>query len=271
MSNLQSSNEETPVAVKPWVIITGSSSGIGKAAALYLSARGFGVVVSSEQRELNREVRDEIVAAGGLAEVVDLDLLNPDDVDSFFERVQAKVGFCEVLVNNAGIGLHKTLEESTDAEFRRVFEINFFALSNLCRQAISYMKQEGRGHIINVSSASARRSLAHMSCYGATKGAVHCFSQALRLELAPLGIAVTEILPISVRTEFFDRAGYKPKGLVQTPDTIAALIERAIRTKEAELCSSQLTRLGFVFDVIAPNLAAKLVEWQQRWANRKGQ
>ena len=253
---------------KVWVAITGSSSGIGKSAAFYLARKGFAIVIASEQKEANRQVCAEIVSEGGTAEVVDLDLLSPESVDSFFERVTAKVGFCEVLVNNAGIGLHKKLEESTDAEFRRVFEVNFFALSNLCRQAVLTMKQQGRGHIINISSASARRSLAHMSCYGATKGAVHCFSQALRLEVAPLGIAVTEILPISVRTDFFDRAGYQPKGLVQTPETIAALIERAIRTREAELCSSQLTRLGFVLDVVAPNLAAKLVEWQQRWVNR---
>lgn len=107
-----------------------------------------------------------------------------------------------------------------------------------------------------------------MSCYGATKGAVHCFSQALRLEVAAYGIAVTEILPISVRTDFFQRAGYQPKGLVQTPETIAHLVERAIRTREAEICSSNLTRIGFLLDVLAPNLAHKLVEWQQRWQKR---
>ena len=209
-------------------------------------------------------MRDEILSGGGRAEVVDLNLLNPEDVESFTRRVQEKVGFCEVLVNNAGVGLHKTLEESSDDEFRRVFEINFFALTNLCRQAVAYMKDAGKGHIINISSASARRSLASMSCYGATKGAVHCFSQALRLEVAQYGIAVSEILPISVRTEFFDRAGYQPKGLVQTPETIARLIERAINTREAELCSSQLTRLGFLLDVVAPNFASWLLEWQQR-------
>jgi short-subunit dehydrogenase len=256
--------------LKPWVAITGSSSGIGKAAARYLAARGFGVVIASEQFEANRQVAEEIRQDGGRAEWVDLDLLNPEHVESFLERVHQKVGFCEILVNNAGIGLHKRLDESTDAEFRRVFEVNFFSLTNLCRQAVAYMKKEGRGHIINISSASARRSLNQMSCYGATKGAVHCFSQALRLEVAPLGIAVTEILPISVRTEFFDRAGYQPKGLVQTPEHIAALIERAIRTREAELCSSQLSRLGFLLDVVAPNFTSKLLSWHQRRQKRKG-
>lgn len=252
-----------------WIAITGSSSGIGRTAAHYLAQRGFGIVLASEQAEALREVQAEIEEAGGSAVVVDLDLLNPDDVASFFQKVHEKVNFCEVLVNNAGIGLHKTLEESTEAEFRRVFEVNFFSLTSLCRQALAYMKQAGRGHIINISSASARRSLAHMSCYGASKGAVHCFSQALRLEAEPLGVTVTEILPISVRTEFFDRAGYQPKGLVQTPETIAKLIERAIHTKQAELCSSQLTRLGFLLDVVAPNFSSRLLQWQMVWHARR--
>lgn len=262
MSDL--ANNKHSLQEKPWVAVTGSSSGIGRSAAKYLAARGFGVVISSEQLEANRTVREEIVSDGGRAEVVDLDLLDPESVRTYVGRVHQTVGSCDVLVNNAGIGLHKTLEESTDQEFRRVFEVNFFSLTELCRQAVAYMKDAGGGHIINISSASARRSLDHMSCYGATKGAVHCFSQALRLEVARYGIAVTEILPISVRTEFFDRAGYKPKGLVQTPETIARLIERAIRTREAELCSSQLTRLGFLLDVVAPNFASWLLEWQRR-------
>lgn len=253
------------MTLKPWIAVTGSSSGIGKAAAIYLASRGYGLVLASEQAQELRVVQQQIQDQGGRAEVVDLDLLNPEDVQSFYARVADQVGFCEVLVNNAGIGLHKTLEDSTDAEFRRVFEVNFFSLVNLCRQALAAMKEQGRGQIINISSASARRSLAHMSCYGATKGAVHCFSQALRLEAAPYGVAVTEILPISVRTEFFDRAGYQPKGLVQTPETIARLIERALLTREAELCSSQLTRLGFLLDVIAPNLASRILAWQQRY------
>jgi short-subunit dehydrogenase len=131
------------------------------------------------------------------------------------------------------------------------------------------MKQQGRGHIINVSSASARRSLERMSCYGATKGAMHCFSQALRAEVAEDGIAVTEILPISVSTAFFDAAGYKPKGMVQTPDTIAALIARAMRTREAEICSSTLTRWGFVLDCMAPNLVARVMNLHRRWSLRR--
>lgn len=252
-----------------WVAITGASSGIGKAAALRLAREGNGVVLASEQPEALRQVAAEIAAFGGRAEVIDLNLLDPEAVRDFFRQVCERVGFCEVLVNNAGIGLHKTLEESTDAEFQRVFAVNFFSMVTICRDAVKVMKLQRRGHIINVSSASARRSLERMSCYGATKGAMHCFSQALRAEVAEDGIAVTEILPISVSTAFFDSAGYRPKGLVQTPETIAALISKAIATRPAELCSSGLTRWGFVLDSMAPNLVARLMNWHTRWARRK--
>jgi short-subunit dehydrogenase len=254
---------------KPWAAITGASSGIGKATALTLAGAGHGVVLASEQAEALRQVQAEIQASGGRAEVVDLDLLNPEAVAGFYDQVVERVGFCEILVNNAGIGLHKTLQESTDAEFARVFAVNFFSMVTICRCATRVMKNQGRGHIINVSSASARRSLEKMSAYGASKGAVHCFSQALRAEVAKDGIAVTEILPISVSTPFFASAGYRPKGLVQTPESIAALIERAVATRPAEICSSTLTRWGFVLDSMAPNMVARLMDWHSRWAQRK--
>ncbi len=254
---------------RPWVVITGASSGIGRAAALRLGSLGYGVVVASEQPQSLREVSAEIVAHGGRSEAIDLNLLKADDVSGFLREVTERVGPFEVLVNNAGIGLHKTLSESTDVEFQRVFQVNFFAVVTLCREAVALMAAHGGGQIINVSSASARRSLERMSCYGATKGAMHCFSQALRAEVAELGIAVTEILPISVSTGFFDSAGYKPKGLVQTPESIAALIERAITTREAEICSSALTRFGFVLDTMAPNLVARLMSWHRRWARSR--
>ena len=254
---------------KPWVAITGSSSGIGKVAALHLAHQGFGIVLASEQADALRQVQSEIVESGGRAEVVDLDLLDSTSVSQFIPTVNERVGFCEVVINNAGIGLHKTLEESTDAEFQRVFTVNFFSMVTICRAAVEVMKHEGRGHIINVSSASARRSIERMSAYGASKGAAHCFSQALRAEVAEYGIAVTEILPISVSTPFFDAAGYRPKGLVQTPEKIAGLIERSLKTREAEICSSALTQWGFVLDAMAPNFAARLMNLHRRWAKRK--
>jgi short-subunit dehydrogenase len=214
-------------------------------------------------------VEGEIRASGGRAEVYDLDLLDSAAVAAFYHQVCGRVGFCEAIVNNAGVGLHKTLEDSSDAEFQRVFAINFFSIVTICRSAVPVMKQHGRGHIINVSSASARRSLERMSCYGASKGALHCFSQALRAEVAEHGIAVTEILPISVATPFFEAAGYRPKGWVQTPDSIAALIARGLATRQAEICSSTLTRWGFVLDCVAPNLVARMMNLHRRWAQSK--
>lgn len=235
------------------IAITGASSGIGRAAALHLAGLGHYVVLASEHLAGLKEVQEQIIDFGGRAEVLQLELLDPEAVERFYDSVVARVGFCPILINNAGVGLHKTLEDSSDEEFYRVFAINFFSIVTICRSAIKVMKEHGQGHIINVSSASARRCLEKMSAYGASKAAVHGFSQALRAEVDGYGIAVTEILPISVSTPFFSSAGYQPKGLVQSPEHIAYLIEKAIRYRTPEICSSWLTSLGFAIDALAPN------------------
>ncbi len=253
-----------------WAVVTGASSGIGEAIAKRLAQECWGVVLVSEQPDDLQRVHREISAAGGKSHPMELDLLRTEEVDRFAQRVQDQVGFCEVLINNAGIGLHKTLLESNDQDFQRVFTINFFSVVTLCRSFLPSMFSQGKGHIVNISSASARRSLSKMSCYGASKAALHGFSQALRLELEGTGVAVTEILPISVQTPFFKTAGYQPKGLVQTPDTVAAVVSRALVSRQAEICTSALTAWGFVLDTLMPNVTADLLaQVERRRRNRE--
>src|SRR5438876_6879244 len=120
-------------------------------------------------------------------------------------------------------------------DLRRLFEVNFFAAATLSREALRVMSDRRRGHIINVSSAAARRGLPSMSAYAATKGALHGFTQSLRLEARLFGVAVTEVMPISTRTGFFDAATnraarpYRPRGIVQTPEYVAERILACIR------------------------------------------
>lgn len=244
-----------------WVVVTGACSGIGRATALLLAQKGCPVVLASDDRLRLQATQHEIEALGGECQAVVVNLLDKESVGSFFERVAWQGRPCSVLVNNAGIGLHKTLVESSDEEVHRVFAINFFAVVTLSRLAVVMMRRQSGGQIVNVSSACGRRSLKNMTAYGASKAAVHAFCQALRAEVDTDGIAVTEILPISVATPFFQTAGYRPKGLVQTPHHIAQLIEHAIRTRPAELSSSRLASWGFVIDALAPNIVEKVMSW----------
>src|SRR5207248_8264159 len=106
---------------------------------------------------------------------------------------------------------------------------NFFALAELCKQALEVMAPRRKGRIINVSSAAGRFGSPTISAYSATKGAVHAFTQALRIEARVHGVYVSEVLPISVQTKFFDNVKgekYQPTGVVLPPETVAQSILR---------------------------------------------
>lgn len=247
---------------KPAALITGASAGIGEATAYLLAREGYRVVLASNVPEDLERVHQAIVSQGGESDWIEVNLLDSEDVAGLVARSEELAGPVEVLVNNAGIGLHKTLLESSDDEWARIFQINLFSSVTLARDSLRSMQRRGRGHIVNVSSASARRALSKMTAYAATKGAMHSFSQALRLEAAAHGVRVTEVLPISVRTKFFDAAGYSPKGLVQTPDWIAECILKALRTGQAEVYPSLLSFFGLGLDALAPNLVARVLAWR---------
>ncbi|MGE0490318.1 MAG: SDR family NAD(P)-dependent oxidoreductase [Vulcanimicrobiota bacterium] len=244
-------------------LITGASSGIGKEVALNLAAKGTRVAIVSNVPDELAAVLDEIESKGGNAIALEADLGDLDQVSTLVPESERALGPLDILVNNAGIGLHKTLLESTDAEFDLLFRVNFFATVRLCRDALTSMAGRGRGSIVNVSSASGRRALSRMTAYASTKGAMHALSQALRLEAAPLGVAVTEVLPISVATPFFSAAGYRPKGLVQTPQWVAQQVVVGILTGRAEVYPSRLSQLALALDGLFPNLVARALAWRE--------
>jgi len=196
-----------------------------------------------------------------------VDLGCPAEVEPLVACVEAEAGPIDLLLNVAGIGLRASVLQMTPDDLRRLFEVNFFAAATLCRDTLRGMSERRRGHIINVSSAAARRGLPSMSAYAATKGALHGFTQSLRLEARRLGVAVTEVLPISTRTRFFDSATnraarpYQPRGLVQSPEYVARRILACIRRPVAELHTTPFLRPIFGLDALAPNLVERLAAW----------
>ncbi len=240
-------------------LVTGASSGIGLEVAALLARRGARVILVSNVPD---ELKEAAKAIGDSATALEADLLKKDQVENLVERAEGLAGPLDILVNNAGIGLHKSLLESTDDEFRRLFQVNFFAAVTLSRAALESMRSRGRGAIVNVSSASARRALSEMTAYAASKGAMHSFGQALRLEAQRDGVAVSEVLPISVATPFFSAAGYQPKGLVQTPEWVARCVLKAIETGQAEVHTSQLAAWALALDGLFPNLVARVLAWR---------
>jgi short-subunit dehydrogenase len=251
-------------------LITGATAGIGRATAELFAAQGIEVGVLAESPPEVDETVAAITASGGSAFPVHADLLRSEQVTGLIDRLEADGIAIDVLVNNAGIGLQADVLDTQDEDLRRLFEVNYFAAFLLGRDVLRHMARRGQGHIINVSSAAARRSLPGMAVYASTKAAVHSLSQALRIEAADSGVRVTEILPISVRTRFFAAATnradreYAPSGRADTPESIARLILGAVQHPTPEVYTSPLVRLVLALDALTPKILDAVILARRR-------
>lgn len=187
---------------KVW-LITGCSTGFGRALAKEVLAKGYQVAVAA--RNIN-DVQDIIAGYTENAIAVTLDVTVPQQITEAVNATIAKFGQIDVLVNNAGIGYFAAVEESEDAEVRRMFEINFFGLAKVTQEVLPYMRKRRSGHILNIASIGGLRSFPGVGFYNATKYAVDGLSEALYKEVAPLGIHVTVIAPSGFRTDWAGRS-----------------------------------------------------------------
>jgi len=182
------------------VLITGCSSGIGRAAALSLHQAGFTVYATARRTEALTELSDR-----GLRTLA-LDVTDEQSMMTAVAAVEADAGAVAVLINNAGYGLYGPVEQLPMAEIRRQFETNFFGLVRLTQLVLPGMRRRGRGRILNVSSMGGRITLPGGAFYHASKYAVEALSDALRMEVAQFGIDVVLIEPGPVKTPWNDVA-----------------------------------------------------------------
>jgi NAD(P)-dependent dehydrogenase (short-subunit alcohol dehydrogenase family) len=218
-------------------IVTGASSGIGAATARLLGRSGARVVLAAR-----RAGRLDALAAevpGSLA--VPTDVTVPEQVRRLVARTTDAYGKVDVLVNNAGQGLHVPLEELDPTDLRAVFDLNVVA-PLMCMQAVlPVMRGESGGSIVNVSSATTLRVFPGLGGYAATKAALNMLSRVARLELAGAGVTVSVVYPSVTATEFHDRlrAGHMAAGartmVADPPELAAEAIVFAIRTGEAHV------------------------------------
>jgi short-subunit dehydrogenase len=181
-------------------LITGCSSGIGRAAALRLHDAGFTVYATARRTDALTDI------AGRGLRTVALDVTSEESMTQAVAAVEADAGPVGVLINNAGYGLYGPVEQLPMAEIRRQFETNFFGLVRLAQLVLPGMRRRGRGRILNVSSMGGRITLPGGAFYHASKYAVEALSDALRMEVAQFGIDVVLIEPGPVKTPWNDVA-----------------------------------------------------------------
>ncbi|HEU4424247.1 MAG TPA: oxidoreductase [Pilimelia sp.] len=233
------------------VLITGCSTGIGRAAALALHEAGLTVYASARRLETLKDLEDRGIRT------VSLDVTDEASMADAVAAIEAAAGPIEVLVNNAGYGLYGTVEQLPMAEVRRQFETNFFGLVRLTQLVLPGMRRAGRGRILNVSSMGGRTTLPGGAFYHASKYAVEAMSDALRVEVAPFGIDVVLIEPGPVKTPWVDAAAASVSTATEVTgtDDPYADFKKAVTDSFATAQRGPVARLASTADDIAAVIA----------------
>jgi len=220
------------------MIITGASSGIGEATARVAARAGVRVALAARRIDRLAALADEL---GGDALVVPTDMRDVAQVRRLVDVVVEQWGGVDVLVNNAGQGLHVPVEHIAVEDLAAIVELNVYGALVAMQSVIPHMRAAGRGSIVNVSSGTTRMPAPiNAAGYAATKGALNMLSKAAREELAPDGIVVSTVYPFITATEFHDtlRAGGGPRGGLgfepHTAEEVAEAILELVRSGDPE-------------------------------------
>ena len=186
------------------ILVTGSSSGFGKLTVNTLSKRGHQVAASMrDPRGRNKEIANELESSG--AKIVEIDVTDENSVNSGVQSSIELLGGLDVVVNNAGVGVLGIQEEFTPEDMQKLFDINVFGVQRVNRAALEYLRKQGTGLLVHVSSVLGRMALPFYGPYNASKWAVEALAENYRVELSSLGIDSCLVEPGGFPTSFMDR------------------------------------------------------------------
>ncbi|MDR2056782.1 MAG: SDR family NAD(P)-dependent oxidoreductase [Dysgonamonadaceae bacterium] len=241
--------------MKQTVLITGASSGIGRATAILLNEKGYNVYAAARRVEKMDDLEKQGI------HVLPIDVANDTSIISALKTIKEEIGMVDILINNAGYGLFGSLEETPIYEARKHVNVNLMGLAKLTQMLLPAMREAGKGIIVNISSMGGKFGEPLGSWYHATKYAVEGLSESLFLEMKPFGVKVIIIEPGIIRTEWSGialdhlikmsgKGPYKefaansakmltkmndPKTGGTEPEIIAKTIFKAIRAKKPKL------------------------------------
>ncbi len=201
------------------VAITGASSGIGEATALMCAQAGASVALGARRADRIEALAEQIEAAGGVAAAIPVDISSEAQARGFVEAAHKRLGRLDALINNAGVMLLGPVEGADTDDWRRMIEVNCLGLLYCTHAALPLMREQGSGHVVNVSSTAGRRASLGAGVYNLTKWGVNGFSEALRQEALHSNIRVTIIEPGWVETELLEQNAGNPY-VMQAADKI---------------------------------------------------
>lgn len=251
------------------VIVTGASSGIGKAVTLQLADEGAWLALAARDAKRLNELAKTCQQRKGKAVAIPTDVADEHQCRKLIQRTKETYGHIDMVINNAGMDVVSKLEDLPDLHlFKQVMDVNFYGTIYCTYYALPYLK-ETSGRIVNISSLAGMLAIPFNASYVASKFAVNGFSDSLRMELTETGVSVTVICPYWVVTEFHERyldKNGQPKGSagraiytdkMMTAERCAEIILKAARQRRREVLMGP-GRMGMMLKLITPSLVDKM-------------
>lgn len=255
------------------VIITGAGGGIGRSAALAFARRGCNLVLGDIRAAAVEKTAAQARERFGVAAMaMACDVRREADVAALIARCIESHARLDVLINNAGAGYYARVEDTPSTDLRDLFELNVLGVQHGFRAAVPVMRKQGTGHIVVVGSVNGKMSWPFHGAYAATKFALTALTRTLRMELTGSGVKVSLVLPVNVRSGFYDAAkvtamGYQPRPLGGTrpPSSVARTIVRAVERGSPELNTMGRMRIASVISEAVPSLPDRVgARWYRK-------
>lgn len=263
-------------------IVTGASSGIGYATALAMADAGMDLLISARRAERLESLAAAIRARGRRAGIVVADAAECGLAVRLLDEAERLFGRFDIVFANAGYGLERPIHEMTDAQLRTMFEVNFFAATDLLRHAAQRLIAQKRGgHLLMTSSCLSKFSMPDFGAYAATKAAQESICRAMRFELAPHGIEVASVHPISTTTEFFEKSAtrsgtepapiheHAPAWLIQSPERVARAVLQCIDRPRSEVWTSRIVQASSALFTLCPWILDAVLRREARRQRRR--
>jgi short-subunit dehydrogenase len=239
------------------IIITGASSGIGRAAALALSRFGAKITLASRNEEKLNMVKDEIEAGGGEALVIKTDVSSFDETQKAVKETISKWGRIDILIACAGKYVQDITHELDIQSYQDSLALNFFGALNVIKSLLPGMKQQGSGHIVIINSLDAKKGVIGDAPYVSAKAALDGFGDVLRQEMKPFSINVTSVYPGRVDTPMIENIEVPQISRKIAPEKVVKAIIKGIKRNRATVTvPSSLSFVG-----ILNNIMPRLTDW----------